>query len=174
VNVYDAGMISVHLATVDVLGDMAELETHADTACWLGHTGLAWHERAFADPRQEHLIAVRGGRLVGFTVLAGLRHAEGIVELRRIVVSAGHRHTGIGRGLLLAAMARAYDRHAARRIWLDVKEDNLNARKLYVSEGFRVVTPEYVAAKRLPVTLTQSGEPDPELLVMMHSPDTVD
>jgi diamine N-acetyltransferase len=163
-------MISVHFPGNDALSGMAELETHADTACWLGRTGIAWHERAFADPEQEHLVAMDGDLLVGFTVLAGLRHAEGIVELRRIVVSAGHRHTGIGRTLLRAAVARAYDRHGAQRVWLDVKEKNLKARKLYDSEGFQLVTPEYVAAKALPVTPAETGEPDPELLVMMHSP----
>jgi len=163
-------MISVRPGDSADISRAAALELQPDTARWLGRTGEAWHESALADPAQDYLIAEDSGALVGFIVLAGLHHPEWIVELRRIIVSAPRRGSGCGRTLLRSALARAYEHHGAQRVWLDVKTQNLKARTLYRSEGFRDVAPEFVAVKALPVTTTETGQPDPDLIVMVHSP----
>jgi len=58
---------------------------HAETdpvwVVWLGKIGAAWHERALADPDQEHLVTERAGDLCGFAVLAGLGHPDQVIEL---------------------------------------------------------------------------------------------
>jgi hypothetical protein len=58
-------MVSIRIGTRADLADVTALEAGQDTAAWLGKTGLDWHERALADPGQEHLIAEDDGRLAG-------------------------------------------------------------------------------------------------------------
>ncbi len=130
-------MLMLRSATPADLHDLTGWESEPDTSAWLGETGLAWHTRALADPDQEHVVAVDGETLTGFAVLAGLRGSEGI-ELRRMVVAPTHRGTGQGRALLQAVLARAYEHHGARTVWLDVKSHNGRASSLYESSGFVV------------------------------------
>jgi diamine N-acetyltransferase len=75
------GRVSIRPGTAADLAGGAALETGPDTARWLGETGLAWHERALADPDQEHLVAEEDGHLAGFAVLAGLRDGGPAIEL---------------------------------------------------------------------------------------------
>jgi GNAT superfamily N-acetyltransferase len=133
-------MLRIRPATAGDLETLVELETAPDTAENLGVTGLAYHERAFADPDQEQIVAQfddarAGGPIVGFVVLAGLREGGGRVELRRIVLCRGRRGEGHGRSLFRAAVARAYRLHGASDLWLDVKPGNARGRALYESEG---------------------------------------
>lgn len=143
-------MLRMRRTTSRDLGHVVAAEEAPDTAVWLGETGRAWHERALTDPDQEHLVAETAGRLVGFVVLAGLRHGQGTIELRRMVMVPESRRVGRGRALLREALARAYDHHGARRVRLDVKVPNLRARTLYESEGFVLTrTPPGAAANDL-------------------------
>ncbi|WP_051580049.1 GNAT family N-acetyltransferase [Pseudonocardia acaciae] len=130
-------MLTLRATTPDDLRHLAGWETEPDTSTWLGETGADWHARALTDLDQEHLVAADGDALVGFAVLAGLRGGEGI-ELRRMVVAPAHRGAGRGRALLEAVLARAYRDHGAGTVWLDVKEHNRRARRLYESSGFVV------------------------------------
>jgi ribosomal protein S18 acetylase RimI-like enzyme len=133
-------------AAADIDGVVA-LEAGPDTAGWLGETGQSWHLRVLTDPDAEHLVATgqATGRatghdsdIAGFAVLAGLHRPDQVIELRRMVIAAERRGAGLGRRLLRAAVARAYEHHAARRVWLDVKDGNVRAQALYESEGFVV------------------------------------
>lgn len=132
---YRAPMLTLRATAAGDLQGVAEWEAEPDTAVWLGGTGHAWHVRALDDPDQEHLIGMDVGVPIGFVVLAGLRAGK-MIELRRMVASTAHRGAGRGRGLLMAAVARAYDRHGARGVRLDVKAENGRARALYESAGF--------------------------------------
>lgn len=136
-------------------------ETQAETFLWLGETGHTWHERAVADPDQEHLIAEDAGAAAGFAVLAGVRTGDGAIELRRMVVSPAFRGTGRGRALLRAALAHARREHRAARVWLDVKPRNVRARRLYESEGF-------VLTRTIARALTEPDGTKTDLLVMMR------
>jgi diamine N-acetyltransferase len=144
-------MIIVRPGTAADIDGVAALEAGPDTAGWLGETGRSWHMRVLADAGAEHLVAtgqpagdVTGqatdpdSDIAGFAVLAGLHRPDHVIELRRMVIAVERRGTGLGRRLLRAAVARAYEHHAARRVWLDVKDDNVRARALYESEGFVV------------------------------------
>lgn len=155
-------MLSLRPTTPADLPDVAGWEAEPGTAVWLGETGMAWHARALNDPDQEHLVAESSGTPLGFAVLAGLC-AGGPIELRRMVVGAAHRGAGHGRGLLAAALVRAYDDHGAREVWLDVKPGNARARALYASAGFTVIETRADAI----------AEPDgtrSDLIVMTHRP----
>lgn len=130
-------MLTLRPTTADDIPHVVAMETAPDTHEWLCATGRAWHEKALADPAQEHLLAVEGSTIVGFVVLADLHNAERVIEIRRIVVDPASRGKGHARSLLRAAVERAYGHHHARRVWLDVKPHNHRARALYESEGFR-------------------------------------
>jgi ribosomal protein S18 acetylase RimI-like enzyme len=153
-------MLTLRPAAADDLQNLAEWEAEPGTSTWLGETGPAWHARALSDPDQEHLVAIEAEATVGFAVLAGLRDGEAI-ELRRMVISPAHRRTGRGRALLTAALARAYQHHGARRVWLDVKAHNHRARTLYESEGF-------TATETLTGAITEADGTLSDLVIMAH------
>jgi diamine N-acetyltransferase len=155
-------LLAIRPTTREDLIDVVALETATDTSVWLGETGLAWHERALIDQDQEHLVT-NNTALTGFIVLAGLQNELSAIELRRMVVHPAFRGAGHGRALLKAALTRAYDRHRARRVWLDVKPQNARAKTLYESEGFR-------AAETLAAAVTEADGTTTDLLVMVHQP----
>lgn len=133
-------MLRTRPATMQDLGTLVALETGPNTARYLGVTGLGYHEAVLADPDQEHIVAelddaAAGTVIVGFVVLAGLREGGGRIELRRIVLAHTHRGGGHGRALFRAAVRRAFTRHGATGLWLDVKPENKRGRALYESEG---------------------------------------
>jgi diamine N-acetyltransferase len=139
---------------------IAKLESTPETTPWLGETGLEWHRRGFADPDREHLLIESPAGLVGFVVLAGLMDPARVLEIRRIVVAEHLRGQGIGRLLIRAAIERAYERHSATRLWLDVKATNVRARGLYESEGF-------VVSRTVPSGWARTGD-NSDLVVMEH------
>lgn len=133
-------MLRTRSAGAKDLETLVALETGPDTARYLGVTGLDFHGAVLADPDQEHIVgelddAASGTVIVGFVVLAGLRDGGGRIELRRIVLSHTHRGAGHGRALFRAAVRRAFGRHGASGLWLDVKPENKRGRALYESEG---------------------------------------
>ncbi|GAA2732556.1 hypothetical protein GCM10010439_50570 [Actinocorallia aurantiaca] len=112
------------------------LEEHreaADSAAWSG-SGRAWHQQVFEEPTQEHLVGETRGGIVGFAVLSGIGSPG--IELNRIVLSHQWRGDGIARMFLRELIARAYGRHAARQVWLNVRSTDEDSLAFYSSEGF--------------------------------------
>lgn len=87
------------------------------------------------------LGALDGSALVG---VAGC-HREPALKQRHVAhiwgvyVAPEHRRSGLGRRLILAAIARARSWPGLESLWLDVTTVNQEARALYVSCGFRSV-----------------------------------
>ncbi|PZG06412.1 GNAT family N-acetyltransferase [Nonomuraea aridisoli] len=149
--------------TAEDLACLTAWENDPGTSAWLGEVGRAWHERALADPDQDHLVAEHDGAASGFAVLAGVRRPDQVVELRRMVIDPAGRGAGLGRALLRAVLARAYDHHGAGRVWLDVKAHNQRARALYASEGFEVT--DVLAG-----AVTEHDGTPTDLIIMIHQP----
>jgi ribosomal-protein-alanine N-acetyltransferase len=80
--------------------------------------------------KYDLLVAVCDGRVAGFTVARRLTEGEG--ELLNLAVDPAWRRRGVGRRLV-AALASAHP----GVLWLEVRESNADARKLYKSLGFR-------------------------------------
>jgi ribosomal-protein-alanine N-acetyltransferase len=74
-------------------------------------------------------VAACDGRVTGFAVARRL--AEGESELLNLAVDPAFRRRGIGRRLLAAITSS----HPGE-LWLEVRESNATARKLYKSLGF--------------------------------------
>ncbi|MFD8589934.1 GNAT family N-acetyltransferase [Streptomyces sp. NPDC059637] len=155
-------MVLLRVTSSADLDALVSLESAPDTSRWLGETGRAWHEQALADPDQEHLTGEVEGAPVGFAVLSGVREGEGLLEIRRIVVSTGRRGTGHGRALLRGVVAHAYERLGARRVRLDVKARNTRALALYRSEGF-------VAEGTLLAAVPEPDGSRSDLVLMAHA-----
>lgn len=151
----------------DEIARVLEMEADDDTRGWLGDSSHRWHAAALRDPGREHLLVCSGGTgdVVGFVLLAGPRGTETGVELRRIVIAAGHRGRGFGRAALRAVIEWVFEGPAcdtafgtSDRLWLDVKPANERALALYASEGF-------VRERELPVS--PGGRDDRIALVIL-------
>lgn len=98
---------------------------------------VPWTDRAFravmARPDAVLLVAGREGRVAGY---AALWREGRDAELGDLAVAPDRRRTGLGRHLVEAAADAARERGAAR-IFLQVRESNEAARRLYGSAGFR-------------------------------------
>jgi len=121
---------------------------HAEVAAALHETGM---RRSAADEVWE-AVSIRGllatagtfGLLATHTPgmqPAGFvlgRNAADEAEILTVVVAPAFRREGIGRALLEGAVGRAR-RAGARRMFLEVAEDNDPARALYRDSGFTAV-----------------------------------
>lgn len=102
------------------------------------HAGVfaqAWSEadfNSFLADRAIYGLAIRGREPTGFILC---RVVADEAEVLSFGVAPPHRRRGGGRALLALAMAEAV-RRGARRMFLEVAEDNLAARALYDSAGF--------------------------------------
>lgn len=77
-------------------------------------------------------VSVSEGRIVGFLVVRTL--VEGEAELLNLVVAADFRRQGVARRLLEPLLSTP-----AITVFLEVRESNAAARKLYKSMGFQEV-----------------------------------
>lgn len=128
-----------------VTGSVIEPATEADLAeiAHLERRSFSdpWSARSFADlvanPRVLFLCARAhaGGPAVGY-VVAWFVADEG--EIANLAVSPDERGRGVGAALLDAALAEAA-RRGAITVYLEVRDSNEVARRLYGSRGFEEV-----------------------------------
>jgi putative acetyltransferase len=97
----------------------------------------------YAPPGGRLLLARRGGEPAGCVALRRLEPA--ICELRRLYIRPPWRGAGLGRSLLLAALAAARDM-AYERVRLNTLPSMAQARALYGDLGFREVPPYRAAS----------------------------
>jgi diamine N-acetyltransferase len=107
-----------------------------DNRRFVGQWTREQHREAMSNPDLAHLVveSVDEGRAVGYVIMAGLRDTNRAVEFRRVVIT--DKGKGYGREVLRAVKQMAFGELKAHRLWLDVRETNQRARRLYESEGF--------------------------------------
>lgn len=84
------------------------------------------------------MVATRDGRLLGWAMALLRRDARAAAMGGRVyalAVGPEARGLGVG-GLLLTRLLAAMGRHGVRRVWLEVRDDNEGAIKLYHRHGF--------------------------------------
>lgn len=120
------------------------LEEREDVAPWIVPWTPEAHLATFDDPDRETLILVadvdgvapgiREGDALGFAILSGLASPHRAIELTRIVLARPGE--GLGRVAVVALLQYCFAGEGAHRLWLDVFEDNVRARRLYGGLGF--------------------------------------
>jgi ribosomal-protein-alanine N-acetyltransferase len=124
---------------IEDLGPVAEI--HA--ACFHDAWGAGMLRQVLGMPGAFGLVARWGARgsMIGFALA---RVVADECELLSLGVAPQHRARGVGRELLIAAMARAADADA-RNLFLEVAENNVAALKLYRAHGLVQIgqRPEY-------------------------------
>ncbi|HLG94868.1 MAG TPA: GNAT family N-acetyltransferase [Bryobacteraceae bacterium] len=115
-----------------------------------------WIERHFAiEPKDEEVLsdpegkilgrggkiflAVIGGQALGCCALVPLEDGE--FEIAKMAVTESVRRAGIGRKLLLVAIAAARSM-GGTHVWLETNHTMTPAIRLYESVGFRHIAPE--------------------------------
>ena len=116
----------------DVLGvGLIERQSFADP--W----GSREFTTALGSAQTIFLVAEdEAGVIVGYTIALSVADES---EILNIAVETGHRAMGIGGRLLDAAISEVRKRGAAQ-VFLEVRESNAAARKLYGSRGFAEVS----------------------------------
>ena len=124
--------------TADDLDFVVQTEQDEDNRPFVGQWPRERHRDTCAEPNAAHLIieTIADRRAVGYVILTGLGDANETVELLRIVVS--DKGQGHGRATLQLIKRFVFEELMAHRLWLDVRDHNIRARRLYESEGFLV------------------------------------
>lgn len=95
-----------------------------------------WSEQAFRDAvNDDHyvcIVAEHGGRIVGYAVC--IVSADG-ADITNIAVDAGYRRLGIADKLLEQLML-LLERRKVPTLYLEVRQSNAQARRLYERKGF--------------------------------------
>jgi [ribosomal protein S18]-alanine N-acetyltransferase len=97
-------------------------------------SAMFWSELAGVPSTRDYLVLDDGAEVVGYAGLMTLAHEA---TVQTIGVARPRQGTGLGRRLLDALVALAQDR-AATQVWLEVREDNTGAQRLYAAAGFAV------------------------------------
>ncbi|HEY2397261.1 MAG TPA: GNAT family N-acetyltransferase [Rudaea sp.] len=99
------------------------------------HLSLRQYQRHLRSGSAAVLAAVDESELLGKAVVFFHRGSD-IGRLYSIAVADAARGRGLGEALLMAAERTAY-RHGARRMRLEVRQDNAAAIRLYERMGYR-------------------------------------
>ena len=128
VRVRESTEIELREATYDDLDAIADIERRTFSDPW-SRTSFA---TVIGQPLMRFTVATIGDRVVGY-VVAWFIGGEG--EIGNIAVSPEHREKGIGMRLMEHALlaAREYDVNA---MYLEVRESNVSAQRLYNRWGF--------------------------------------
>ncbi len=127
--------VAMRAATRDDLGWIVALEQSPTNARFLFAWSPQRHAASLATPDKSYLaFETVPEQPCGFAILAGLRSPERAVELVRVAIDPPGQ--GLGRAALRLVMDYAFDVLGARRLFLDVFDDNPRARRTYRALGF--------------------------------------
>lgn len=115
---------------------IVDAERQPDNAQYVGQWTKEQHRNALLEEDILHLVVQdkATGEPAGYVIIAGLTNANKNIEFRRIVISK--KGEGIGRETLQLVKKIAFEQLHAHRLWLDVRDKNQRAQRLYKSEGF--------------------------------------
>lgn len=103
-----------------------------DQACFTDSWSLSMFQDIFRYPFNYYFVWEDEQRICGF---AGITVSLDTADIMNIAVSKEYRGRGIGKQLLEQLMAQAIQ-CGCEKMFLEVRESNQTARKLYESSGF--------------------------------------
>lgn len=122
-------LVSIRHATAADLAAIRAIEQSAPTAA---HWSLEQYRTALFAPERLALVLEENSQILGFLVA---RVIEDEWELENIVVEASTLCGGVG-SLLMDELIHLARSRSAKAIFLEVRESNLPARRLYEKHGF--------------------------------------
>ena len=126
--------ISLRLTGFEQLGAIAEMETQPHARNFVHSCSLEKHQLQFADPNITYLNIESNGELAGYFILVKETATES-VEFGRIVILESYR--GIGQESIQQMEFFCRKKLNAKRIWLDVYEDNHRGMHIYEKLGYK-------------------------------------
>jgi len=123
--------IEIRQARAGDLSEILRIERASFRTPW---TELHWRYE-LEKSESRILVATVEGRVVGY-VCGWVMGEE--MEVANLAVDPQWRGRGLGKGLLKALLERALE-EGVREVWLEVRESNQTAQKLYASLGFSPV-----------------------------------
>lgn len=127
----EAAPIVLRALTAADLPRVLEIEAESFAVPWRRDT----FDGLMARDDSDLVAAVCDGELCGYAAIWTILDQS---ELGDVAVAPGHRGRGVGRRLVQAAMEHARAR-GAREIFLEVRESNKGAIRLYEEMGFEVI-----------------------------------
>ncbi len=129
--------IELRNITLDDLPFVKRAESAPENRQFVDQWNLSEHRGSLTNPDIRHMIIeeLAAVKPVGYIILAGLTNKNRSLEFKRLVVTEKNR--GYGRNALELIKKIAFEELKFHRLWLDVREHNLKAKKLYESCGFK-------------------------------------
>jgi diamine N-acetyltransferase len=120
----------------DDLDFVLATEREEENVPFVGQWPRHHHREVLSNDDVAHLVVetAADGRRVGYLILTGLAGADRSVKLQRITIA--EKGNGFGREALRLVKELVFGHFGAHRLWLDVRDSNERARRLYESEGF--------------------------------------
>jgi ribosomal-protein-alanine N-acetyltransferase len=116
------------------LAEVVPLERELFADAWSQET--FWGELAGVPDTRHYLVADSEGVVVGYAGLFATRHQA---DVQTIAVAPRRQGTGLGAALLEALLAEA-SRRGCAEVLLEVRVENVPARKLYERFGFAQIS----------------------------------
>jgi diamine N-acetyltransferase len=105
---------------------------------YVDHWDFSKHRDSLMESDIRHMIIERieDQQPVGYTIMAGFSGKNRSAELKRLVVT--EKGKGYGKEVLLSIENLVFNKLNFHRLWLDVRDYNIKAKKLYEKIGFSV------------------------------------
>jgi diamine N-acetyltransferase len=124
----------IRLATPADVPAIVALEGNPVARQFVGQWSEDRHRATLSGGDARYYINETDGAIDAYVILRGLSEDSRSIELKRIVVGVPGR--GLGRRLLMEILRITFGELGAHRVFLDVFEDNVRARRVYESLGF--------------------------------------
>lgn len=125
----------LRIAIADDIPAIVAIERNPVARQFVGQWTEERHRTTLTGGDARYYVNEQDGQIDAYVILRGLAEDSRSVELKRIVVAAPGR--GMGRRILTEVQRIAFRELGAHRLFLDVFDDNVRARHLYQSLGFK-------------------------------------
>lgn len=127
--------MAIRPATTADIPDIVALERGPIAQQFVGQWSEDRHRATLSGGDARYYVSESSGAIDAYIILRGLSEDSHSIELKRVVVGVPER--GLGRRILTEIIRIAFQELGAHRLFLDVFEDNVRARHLYESLGFK-------------------------------------
>lgn len=117
------------------LSTLSRMERQPHARNFLDATSLAGHQKNFSNPDIIYLSIVKEDGAVAGYIILGIEKRPDSVEFRRVVIDK--HQIGIGQTVIKKMESYCKTKLYAKRICLDVYEDNAKAIYVYEKLGYR-------------------------------------